>query len=438
MSEDTAVLDDGQQETAISLNDRLGIPALAAAATISNVGNGITSLAIPWFVLVTTGSAARTGIAGGLVILATVLSSVAGGAMVDRLGFKRASIFADLLSGVTVAIIPTLYFLDVLAYWHLLVLVFAGAIFDTPGAVARRSLVPGLARRAGMPLERANSIMEFSDQSSRTLLGPLAGGALIGIMGAAAVLYVDAATFAISVIIIGVLVRVPRRVEQQAREMLEGATPGGGESFLKSIIEGFQFVMGDAFLRLVMPISVLYNFILSSTVAVILPVFAREEFDSASALGLMMAAFGAGSAIGTVLYGWRGHQISRSWTLIGSVALIAIAFWILPVSTAVWMGMLATGLSGLAIGPTNVLAITIMQSRVPEEMLGRVLGVTFAFGSAAAPLGVFLTGFLIEITGFRTAMVAAATGTTIAMLWTISRYTIIRQFDDPEQMQATG
>ncbi len=134
-----------------SAADRLAIPALVTATTISNLGNGITSLAIPWFVLVTTGSPARTGIAGALVVLANVLSSMLGGAVVDRLGHKRASIFSDLLSGMTVAIIPTLHFLDVLQFWHLLVLIFAGAVFDAPGSVARTALIPRLARQAKMP-----------------------------------------------------------------------------------------------------------------------------------------------------------------------------------------------------------------------------------------------------------------------------------------------
>ena len=409
--------------------DRLGIPALVAATTISNLGNGITSLAIPWFVLVTTGSPARTGIAGALTVLAAVLSGALGGALVDRLGHKRASILSDLLSGVTVAIIPTLHLLDVLEFWHLLVLIFAGAVFDAPGSVARTALVPLLARQAGMPLERATAAMQFADQSSRSLFGPLAAGLLIGLMGAAAVLYVDAATFALSIVIVGLLVQVRGRAASTSEEQgAAAAEPAQPESFLSAIRSGFAYTWRDDFLRLVIPISLLYNFIISPTVAVILPVLARDQFDSASALGLILASFGAGSALGTILYGWKGHSLSRSGLFFAAVALISAGFWILPVASSTWQAMIALALVGLAIGPTNVLSLTIMQERVPEEMLGRIFGVLFAFSAALAPLGVFLAGIMIEVAGLTAVMVAAAIGVTIAMLRVFIVRDLVRDF----------
>src|SRR5688500_5629348 len=82
--------------------------ALLGASAVSLVGNQLTALAIPWFVLHTSGSAARTGLVGAAIMLPTVLASFLGGAIVDRLRPKRTSILADLLSGVTVALVPLL------------------------------------------------------------------------------------------------------------------------------------------------------------------------------------------------------------------------------------------------------------------------------------------------------------------------------------------
>jgi MFS family permease len=191
----------------------------------------------------------------------------------------------------------------------------------------------------------------------------------------------------------------------------------GGSSYLADFKAGFAYTIKDPFLSVVIPVSVLYNFIFSPTIAVFLPVFAKEEFDSASGLGLIIAAFGAGSAIGTLAYGARGHLISRFWTMMVAVVMLAGAFWLLAAATAIWIGMASLFIAGLAIGPTNVLAMTIVQNNVPEEMLGRVFGFMFAFSSAAAPLGVFLGGFLVEGFGFRAGLIAAAIGATLAMLW---------------------
>ncbi|HKB46419.1 MAG TPA: hypothetical protein VKC57_01890, partial [Ktedonobacterales bacterium] len=94
--------------------------AFYAANLISYVGDMMMFLAVPWFVLQTTGSVARTGIAAffttGSIAVAALLSS----AMVDRLGFKRASVLSDLASCIAVALIPLLYATTGLPFWALL------------------------------------------------------------------------------------------------------------------------------------------------------------------------------------------------------------------------------------------------------------------------------------------------------------------------------
>ena len=70
-------------------------------------------------------------------MLPTVLGALLGGAPLDRLGRKRASVLADLASGASVAAIPLLYHTVGLAFWQLLVLVFLGALLDAPGNTAR-------------------------------------------------------------------------------------------------------------------------------------------------------------------------------------------------------------------------------------------------------------------------------------------------------------
>src|SRR5262245_18904323 len=114
--------------------DRRPFVALLTANAISGTGNWLTIVAIPWFVLLSTGSAAQTGITGCFTLLPVVLASLFGGAVVDRLGFKRASIASDLASGVTVALIPLLYALGLLEFWVLLALTFLGALLDALGA----------------------------------------------------------------------------------------------------------------------------------------------------------------------------------------------------------------------------------------------------------------------------------------------------------------
>ena len=74
------------------MKQRTPLFGLLAANAISITGNRLTQLAIPWFVLQSTGSVAKTGLVGFFSLLPFVISSALGGVIVDRLGYRRASI----------------------------------------------------------------------------------------------------------------------------------------------------------------------------------------------------------------------------------------------------------------------------------------------------------------------------------------------------------
>ena len=125
-----------------------------------------------------------------------------------------------LASGVTVGLIPLLHFAGVLQFWHLLVLAFLGGIFDVPGATARNALLPRLAARVSMPLERANATYQLG-QVFASVVGPLLAGVLILAIDAANVMYIDAASFFISAAVVAIGVTLPRVVARDAA--LEGS-----------------------------------------------------------------------------------------------------------------------------------------------------------------------------------------------------------------------
>jgi hypothetical protein len=142
-------------EQGSAIVDRGPIFALLGANGVSQVGNMMVAVAMPWFVLETTDSAAKVGLTAAAIGVGTALAAVLGWPLVDRLNFRRASVFADLASGATVAAIPLLYLAGVLAFWQLLVLVLSS--LNANGDTARYALIPGLSQRATMPIERANA-----------------------------------------------------------------------------------------------------------------------------------------------------------------------------------------------------------------------------------------------------------------------------------------
>jgi MFS family permease len=377
---------------------RVPILALLAANAVSETGNVLAFVAIPWFVLQTTGSAVRTGLTGAAFLLAAVMAGVFGGPVVDRLGFKRASIVADLAGAVTVALVPLLHHTVGLLFWQLLVLVFLGGFLDAPGHTARQSLVPALAGRAGMGIERANSVFQ-GIQFASLLFGPPLAGLLISLLAPGNVLWIDAATFVISAALVAAFVPTP--APRSAPR--SGARRAG--RYLAELAEGLAFIRRDRLVVWMFGIGVVANSLAVPLFAVVLPFFAREAYGSAVDLGLMLGGFGSGALAGTVLYGIFGGRLPRRATLVSAISLLGVPFWVLVATPPLGIAIGALFVAGFALGPPNPLTYSVLQERTPPWMLGRVLGAGVSLSMVGAPAGMVLCGYALEILGLRPTLV---------------------------------
>ena len=385
---------------------RVPVLALLGANAVSQTGNVLTMLAVPWFVLETTGSAAKTGVTLVATTLPIVLASLFGGTLVDRTGFKRMSVISDLASGVTVALIPLLHHTVGLAFWQLLLLVFLSTLLDAPGETARRSLMPDLARMAGMPLERANAGTQAVMRGARLFGAPLAGVLIAG-FGAGTALWVDAATFAVSALIVAVLVPDVQGVRE------------GDEPYLRQLASGLRFIRDHRLIRTLV-ISVAITNALDAPLSIAFPVFAREVYGSATALGLMVAGGGAGALIGTAIYGAIGHRLPRRAVYIGCFIAVGLPLWLLVLEPLLWVAVLQSLLTGVAAAPINPVLATVSQERVPPQMRGRVFGTITAVAWVAMPLGMLVGGLLLEQFGVRAVIAGIAASylvATVSMLF---------------------
>ena len=348
-------------------------------------------VAVPWFVLVTTGSAARAGVTGAISVLPVVIAGVMGGALVDRIGFKQSSVLSDLLSMVAIALIPLLFHTAGLAFWELLVLLFFARLLSSPGSTGRRSLVPELAGMADMPLERANSILGAASSLS-FLIGPLLAGVLIAAMGASNVLFIDAATFGVSAALVAVL--VPAKVMAHAPANERG-------SYFEDLREGFSYLRQNQLILIVAVVGTVVNFLMVPFASIVLPVYAKQVFGSAVQLGLILGAVSVGELAGTIAYGFVAQKIPRRVTFIGSFLLAGALGMSMAALPGLLVLMVLLAVVGLASGPLNVLVQTVIQERVAQAFLGRVIGLFGAFVNAAAPLGLLVVGILVQFAGLR-------------------------------------
>lgn len=401
------------------------LPMLAfyVGSAISYVGDMFTMLAIPWFVLQATGSVTQTGITAFFATLPSVFSAFFGSALVDRLGYKRTSVSGDIASGITVLLIPLLYHTVGLAFWQLLALVFLGGLLKSPGSTARHSMVPELAALAALRLERANAFSDGINRVSGLIGAPLAG-VLIVIIGTSNLLWLDAASFLISALLIGFFVPDVAVALPDDAAICE-------QRYLKRLWEGVRFIRHDALICSLVIVILITNLIDGAFFSVVEPAYIKHIFNSAIPFGLIVAALGGAAFVGTLIFSAIGHRLPRRLTYgIGYTIGGAFSFWvfllwpILPVLIG-WQII-----AGLAISAVNPIIGTVMQERLPVNMRARVFGTMSAGTLAGIPLGTFISGFVVSWIGLSSTLLIMG---ALYLLTTLSLLVnpIMRQMDKP-------
>lgn len=375
---------------------RVPLYAFFAANLISFVGDRLTLLAIPWFVLQTTGSVAKTGITAFFTTLPSIISAFFSGPLVDRLGYKRTSVIGDIASGVSVALIPLLTHTIGLAFWQLLVLVFLGGLLKAPGETARASLLPDLVKDTKLPLERVNAIGDGMSRVSGLLGVPLAA-VLIVLIGASNLLWFDAVSFFVSALLIGLI--VPTSIVRKGIEGEEDQSPG-------LLLDGLRFILHNRLLFALISTATITNLLDSALFSVALPVYAREIWGSVLPIGLLSGVFGGCAFLSTVLFGIFGHRLPRRMTFALCFIAIGIRFWALALRLPIPALVVLYAFNGLAVGPINPIATTVEQEVTPVRMRARVFGAATAGYLAGIPLGGLVGGYLINGIGLLPALFA--------------------------------
>ena len=255
---------------------RRGLFGLLSAEAVSLLGTRMSMLAVPWFVLITTGSATRTGLAAFAELAPYVLMQAFGGPIVDKFGARTISIVTDVIAGVGLLAVPLLFAADKLSFTVLLGLLAATGLVRGAGDIARRVLLPGVQEAAQMPMERATGIYDGVNRAAGMIGAPLAG-VLIAVFSAPLVIAIDALTFLAAAVI--VFVNVPKSAEPE-REIDEEQL-----AYLDQLREAWRFIRRD---RLLMGIAVMVfvtNLFDMGMASVLMPVWVEDQLEALSHSG---------------------------------------------------------------------------------------------------------------------------------------------------------
>lgn len=378
------------------------LAGVLAALAVAISGTRISTIALPWFVLVTTGSATQTGLVAFCEMAPYVLVKMFSGPLIDRVGPRLISWTTDLTSALAVAMVPLLHTLGLLPFWALLALVAVIGSARGPGDLAKEIMIPEAADRSRVPLERATGLSGTTERLASTI-GPGAGGALVALLGPMAGLTVTAGCFALGSLLIWLL--LPRGMGQPvAAQEQEAAEPGYWQRFR----EGFAFLRKEGLLLAIILVVGITNLLDAAFMTVLLPVWARESGSGAAVLGLLVSTMGGAAVLGSLIAATVAHRMRRrpvffiAFTLVGAPRFLVLALDAPPVT------MLAVfAIAGFGSGFLNPILGAIAFERVPRQLLGRVHALGDSVAWAGIPFGGLLAGTAIAAVGLSPALAVA-------------------------------
>ncbi|MFF2654448.1 MFS transporter [Streptomyces sp. NPDC058045] len=381
--------------------DRRPLAMALVANVVSITGNCLTHMGVPWFVLETTGSAAKAGTVAFCTMLPVVFAALAGGPVIDRIGRRRVAVVSDLVCGAAVAAVPVLQCAGVLRFWALCVLMAVTGLFHAPGETARGVLLPALAERARMPLARAAALYDGASRCA-ALTGSALGGVLIAVLGAERVLLVDAATFLVAAPLFAFGVRGV--AEARARRRGEPVSLRG---YRRELAEGCRFVVAAPLLLGLCLMTMVTRGLDQGWSAVLLPVHARRELGGSVELGLLEAVFGVCALAGALVYGAVGGRFRRWPVFTVAFLVVGLPRFVVAAVTRTFAPLaVMLAVEGLACGVLNPIMATVLYESVPEGLRSRVLSATTAAYQLATPLGGLAVGFLVGAAGTAPALLA--------------------------------
>ncbi|MEI8308477.1 MAG: MFS transporter [Chloroflexales bacterium] len=372
---------------------------------VSMTGSWVQMTAQALLVLRLTNSPLAIGLVASFQFLPVLLLSLFGGVIADRVPRYRMILLTQTLAMILATIFGTLVGMGVIQIWHVYLLALLQGIVNALDTPVRAAFAVELVGREDRPNAVALNSIVFN--GSR-IIGPAMAGLLIGPLGIAAMLYLNAASFL--AVLVGLLrmdkgqiVQVPHQSTRVLSQLREGLaytwrTP---EILLVMILVGAIGTFG-------------YNF--SVTLPLIGGFILHTNPASYGALG---AFLGLGSLTAAITNAYIGKFTSRR------IIIAAVAFSVLLGAIAATNNFIvsiallfALGFAGISF---TTAANTVIQLRVPDDLRGRVSSLYFMLFAGSTPIGGLLIGGVASLFGVPNALLICAVlcllGVGVAMLY---------------------
>jgi MFS family permease len=360
--------------------------------TVSDMGSAVTTLALPLLaVSVLKATTFQVSLIIFLTYLAYLLITLPAGVLVDQVRKHGLMMWADVARTALVGSIPIVAVLWHVTLWQIYLVALLGGALSVFFDVAYQSYVPALVQ--GEQLVDANGKLGTTNAFAG-LLGPSIGGALVGLIGAAKAVAVDAASFAISALSL-ILIRTPEAKPERRAEHV---------TFRAAMNEGLSFVVKHPILRRIVACTSTANLFGSSIQAVEIVFLVRVLHASAALVGLLFSLGAVGGLVGGLTAGWFARKFGSARIIWASLLLPAPLLVLIPLATPGW-GTLLFAVGNIVFSLTSLLynsaQVSYRQRICPPELLGRMNASVRWIVWGTLPLGALMGGALGTWIGIR-------------------------------------
>ena len=354
---------------------------LVTAELVSLTGSAMTFVALPWFVLATTGSTAKMGWVLAAEMAPIAIFGLPAGTLISKLGGKRTMLLSDAARGPLLLVIPILHRTGHLSFAALLGTTFTIGVFAAPYFASSRLVVPEIAGEDEHAVASVNAVLSGAQQVTQ-LAGPVLAGVLIAATSPATALVVDGCTYAFSFLTIAIVVRAGERVAATERS--------------KGVLAGLRFLLGDSLLGPVMISACVLNFVAQGIVLGVQGIAYFRYDANAHVLGFLFGAFGVGALCGALV----AQQVTQKVDLLklAAVAIVAMPLPLFLLSPRLpWQAALVV-VGGFAFFTplVNAPVIGMITVRTPAELRPKVMTAVMTVATMAGPLGFIAAGYALR------------------------------------------
>jgi DHA3 family macrolide efflux protein-like MFS transporter len=353
---------------------------------VSLLGSSIAQFVIIWWITLETGNALYLALASLFGLAPMVIIAPFSGVLVDRWNRKVLIGVADFLQAFATVLLIFLFWLDIVSFWHILVLLTFRGIFQAFHSPAVSAIIPLM-----VPKEKLSRIngLRFLCSGAITLLGPVVAALMLGFWKIHQILWIDVATFLAALLPL-LMITIPSVRTKQDQS-----------SFKEEFLEGFGFIKKLKGLLPLLTLATASNFLLTP-MSTLLPYYVKfDHLGEAPDLALVMAFFQGGILAGGVVMSVVKVFKRKMVIIVLSLYIIFLGYTLVALTPKglFWFMAISGLIMAFCIPIVDVLAQTIFQTIVPMKMQGRVNSVVMALASSTTPLSMILSGIVVGFIG---------------------------------------